>query len=84
MGANKTVTATFTADEYVPTVNVVGNGAVGKDPDQATYLYSDAVTLTETADPGWTFTGWSGDLGGTDNPADLVMDEQDGDGDVHG
>ena len=74
MDANKTVTATFTADEYALTVNVVGNGSVGKDPDQATYLYSDVVTLTATADPGWTFTGWSGDLGGTDNPADLVMD----------
>jgi len=74
MDGNKTVTATFTADEYALTVNVVGNGSVGKDPDQATYLYSDVVTLTATADPGWTFTGWSGDLGGTDNPADLVMD----------
>jgi len=74
MDANKTVTATFTADEYTLTVNVVGDGSVGKDPDQTTYLYNDVAALTATADPGWAFAGWSGDLGGTDNPANLVMD----------
>ena len=66
MDGNKAVTATFTADEYALTVNVVGDGAVSVDPDQVTYLYGDVVTMTATADPGWTFTGWSGDLGGTD------------------
>jgi hypothetical protein len=43
----------------------VGNGAVVKNPDQATYHYGDVVTLTATADAGWTFEGWSGsDCGG--------------------
>ncbi|HQK15542.1 MAG TPA: InlB B-repeat-containing protein, partial [Anaerolineae bacterium] len=70
---NKVVTATFTQDEYTLTVNVVGNGAVGKDPDQATYHYGDVVTLTATADPGWTFAGWSGDLSGTANPTSITM-----------
>ncbi len=67
------VTATFTQDEYTLDVNIVGNGAVAKAPDQATYHYGDVVTLTATADPGWYFSGWSGDLGGLVNPQPLLI-----------
>jgi len=74
MDGNKTVTATFTVEEYSLTMNVVGDGAVSKDPDQVTYLYGDVVELTATANLGSGFVGWSGDLDGTDNPANLVMD----------
>ena len=74
MDASKVVTATFTQDEYTLTVNVVGNGAVTKDPDQATYLYGDGVTLTALADAGWTFAGWTGDLTGDTNPDTITMD----------
>ena len=31
------------------------------------------MELTAVADPGWEFTGWSGDLGGTANPDTIVM-----------
>ena len=72
--ANIDVTASFALNEYTLTVNTEGNGTVGIDPDEATHLHGDVVELTATADPGWTFAGWSGDLRGTDNPADLVMD----------
>ncbi len=44
------------------------------DPDQVTYLYGDVVELTATANLGSGFVGWNGDLSGTDNPANLVMD----------
>ena len=60
---NTVITATFTQDAYALDVPIVGEGDVARDPDQATYHYGDAVTLTATADPGWTFAGWSGDLG---------------------
>ncbi len=83
MDGNKTVTATFTADEYALTVNVVGNGAVGKDPDQATYLYSDAVTLTATARSGLDIRLERG-LSGTTPGEPRDGREQDGHGDVHG
>ena len=74
MDASKAVTATFTQDEYSLTVNTVGNGSVSKLPDQPSYHYGDVVTLTATADPGWSFFGWSGDPGGSTNPITITMD----------
>ena len=55
------------------TVNVVGNGTVGRAPDQASYLPGDSVTLTAVPDAGWTFSGWSGDLIGSTNPVSLTL-----------
>jgi len=74
MYGNSTVTATFAQGAYTLTVNTIGNGSVVSDPVQSTYHYGDVVTLTATADPGWTFTGWSGALSGTDNPDTITMD----------
>ena len=74
MDANKVVTATFTQDSYSLTVNIVGNGTVEKDPDQATYHYGDVVTLTATPAAGWGFFGWSGALLGATNPITITMD----------
>jgi uncharacterized repeat protein (TIGR02543 family) len=70
---NTTVAATFIPDEYPLTVDTVGNGSVTVDPHQAGYHYGDVVTLTATADPGWTFAGWSGDLSGSANPATITI-----------
>ena len=58
---NKTVTATFTQNEYTLTINKIGSGTVTADPAKTTYHYDDVVTLTATADTGWTFGGFSGD-----------------------
>ena len=74
MTGDKTVTATFTQDQYTLTVNVVGNGTVAADPDQSTYVYGEVVTLTATADPKHIFTGWSGDLSGSSNPTTVTID----------
>jgi len=52
------VTANFTQNEY--TLDVVSaHGTVTRTPEQATYHYGDIVTLSVTADSGWTFTGWT-------------------------
>jgi len=51
---------------YTLDVPIVGEGTVDIDPEQPDYLYNDVVTLTATADPGWTFGGWSGDAIETD------------------
>jgi uncharacterized protein YhfF len=66
MDSDKTITATFTQDEYTLDVTVDGNGTVAKEPNKATYHYDDDVNLIATAQIGWTFDSWSGDVDGND------------------
>jgi hypothetical protein len=73
MTGSQVVTATFIQDEYVLTVNRVGSGSVAVDPSPGPYHYGDVVTLMATADPHWTFAGWSGGLSGADNPATTTI-----------
>jgi uncharacterized repeat protein (TIGR02543 family) len=73
MNGNRTVTANFTLIPYTLTVNISGNGTVSKIPDQATYTYGNVVALTATPDPGWVFSGWSGDLVSVNNPENITM-----------
>ncbi len=74
MTGTRTVTATFTLEEYTLTVNQVGNGTVSVEPVQASYHYGDVVTMTATADPSWRFSAWSGDLISSANPVTMTMD----------
>ncbi|UCD44723.1 MAG: hypothetical protein JSV27_11520, partial [Candidatus Bathyarchaeota archaeon] len=66
-GATSVSTNFTIEEEYTLTVNTMGNGLVVKDPDKASYHYGDVVELTASADPGWEFTGWSGNLKGASN-----------------
>jgi len=61
----------YAPTEYTLAVTVVGGGSVSKSPDLGTYSYGTVVTLTTTADPGWTFSVWSGDASGS-NPVTTV------------
>jgi uncharacterized repeat protein (TIGR02543 family) len=72
---NEVVIATFAEDEYALTIEIEGQGTLDVDPDEDTYGYGDVVTLTATADTAWNFSGWSGDLTGTDNPDTITMDD---------
>lgn len=56
------------------TVLVNGNGTV--DPSEGIHSYYKGSTLTLTATPGfgYKFDSWSGDLTGTANPQDILMD----------
>jgi len=69
------ITATFTQDEYVLTVNIdpAEGGSVSQDPDRGTYHYGDVVTLTAVANGGWMLGSWSGALSGTTNPRSLTI-----------
>jgi hypothetical protein len=49
-------------------------GTITKSPDQSSYLSGTVVTLTATPATGYSFTGWSGGLGGTGNLATITMD----------
>ncbi|MCK6623352.1 MAG: InlB B-repeat-containing protein, partial [Calditrichia bacterium] len=73
MDGNKSVTATFTR-QFSLSVSVVGGGAVALDPSGGIYDSLQVVRLTATADSGWVFAGWSGDLSGSANPDSLLMD----------
>jgi uncharacterized repeat protein (TIGR02543 family) len=59
--------------QYTLTVNVVGNGSVALNPPGGVYDAGTVVTLTAAADPGWLFSGWSGDLSGSTNPTTITM-----------
>ena len=68
---------------YTLTVSAT-NGTVTKTPNQTSYTAGQTVTLQATPNTGYTFSGWSGDLTGTANPATLTMNaEQVGDGELH-
>jgi len=50
-------------------------GTVTPPPPGGTYPVATIVTLTATpANAAWKFTGWSGDVSGTTNPLQVVMD----------
>jgi uncharacterized repeat protein (TIGR02543 family) len=68
MDSDKTVTATFTQNQYKVAVNTVGNGAVTLNK-AGPYRYGDVVQLTAVPNAGWSFTGWSGAITSTINPA---------------
>jgi uncharacterized repeat protein (TIGR02543 family) len=73
MTGNWSVTATFAIDTHTLNVSTVGSGAVAKSPDQSSYDYGTAVTLTATPAVGWHFVGWSGDTSGSANPLTLTL-----------
>lgn len=56
------------------TVNVVGLGTVGRNPDKSIYGCSESVQLTATPAAEWTFSGYTGDLASTNPASSVVMD----------
>jgi hypothetical protein len=60
-------------DRYKLSISTVGSGSVTANPAEATYAKGSLVTLTATPVSGWSFSGWSGHLTGTENPANVTM-----------
>jgi pectate lyase len=58
---------------FALTTSVTGSGTIARNPNAASYPAGTAVTLTATPASGFTFAGWSGDLGGSANPSQIVM-----------
>ena len=76
MNANKTVTAIFTevqATQFTLSTSTNGSGSIGLSPAGGVYNEGTVVTLTATPAAGFVFSGWSGDLSGSSNPATLTM-----------
>ena len=65
------------APRYVLTVSPASGGRVSALPEapEGGHVHGTEVTLAATADTGFQFAGWTGDLDGVqDNPATLLMD----------
>jgi len=79
MNANKSVTANFVVQCYTlnKTASPSGGGSVNANPapncNGTQYNAGTNVTLTATANSGYSFFMWSGDLSGTTNPASVTM-----------
>ena len=76
MGGDHSATARFDPlpQETVSLdVSSQGPGSLSLTPSGRLHPVGSLVTLTATPDPGAVFFGWSGDLGGADNPAAVVM-----------
>ena len=57
----------------VLTVSTIGSGTVASNPTGGFYKDGTVVTLTATPAAGFRFTGWSGDLTGSNNSATITM-----------
>jgi len=67
--------ATNTPSTAPLTVTIEGSGEVTFDPEtDGFYALNTVVTLTAVPEAGWVFSGWSGDLTGSDNPATVTVD----------
>jgi hypothetical protein len=77
MDSDKTVTAHFTENQYSEyNLTVIIDGICGwviKSPDYPTYSHGTVVMLTAQTVQGWSFTHWSGDLNGNNNPEYITM-----------
>jgi uncharacterized repeat protein (TIGR02543 family) len=65
-------TPTPPGSTYKIDVSIVGQGSVVRSATEP-YVYGQAVSLTATAQAGYSFQGWTGDLTGSTNPVTLVM-----------
>ena len=72
--SDKSVNVSLAKKTYTLSTNTIGQGSVSKNPDKSTYTHGEIVLLTAIPSTGWNFTGWSEDLSGTANPANITMD----------
>ena len=72
MDAAKSVSAAFTQDDYALTIIQATGGTITENPE-GPYHLNDVVELTAAPDPGYSFTGWTGDCAGQGNPCSLSM-----------
>ena len=63
----------YEVQAYSLNIFKVGYGEISISPDKSSYDYYDQITLTAIADPGWSFSNWSGDASGNMNPLTVTI-----------
>jgi uncharacterized repeat protein (TIGR02543 family) len=59
---------------FTLSLSTVGSGTIQSSVPAGPQPGGTSITLTAVPAPGWQFTGWSGDLTGTTNPATITLD----------
>lgn len=74
---NMSINALFEQLTYPLTVEVDGEGHVSEQIVNAKTDYTEGTVVELTAEPetNWEFSGWSGDLSGSENPATITMNQ---------
>ncbi|MEJ6950031.1 InlB B-repeat-containing protein [Natronospora cellulosivora (SeqCode)] len=76
INANTTVYAYFSEKSNLKTISQPENGGSIKiDPEKEEYFAGDRVLLEAQPNPGYYFTGWSSDVSATDNPVEVIVQE---------
>ncbi len=83
MTKDMSVTATFSQTKFSVSVAVIGGDGIDASANSIDlsaptinppgYVYSETTTITARPVSGWIFTGWSGDLDGTELTETLVL-----------
>ncbi len=74
MDSDKNITAVFQQEEYTLTINTQGNGSISLNPENGIYSSGTEVTISASADSGWIFDRWEGDLESFNNAENITMD----------
>jgi uncharacterized repeat protein (TIGR02543 family) len=76
MNANKMVTANFEPLIFTLTTSATpsAGGVITSDLNETSHTLGTVVTLTAIPAPGYLFTGWSGDVTGTQPSVNITMD----------
>ena len=67
------ITLSGVVPRYTLATSVTGQGTIAVSPVKSSYAQGSTVTLTATPGPGYQFSGWSGGVTGSTNPASIVM-----------
>jgi Divergent InlB B-repeat domain/Chitobiase/beta-hexosaminidase C-terminal domain len=76
--ANPTISSIFgtnAGNQSTLTVLISGRGIVNASPQANVYTTGQSVTLTAVPDAGQTFVNWSGNASGSQNPLNIVLDQ---------
>lgn len=79
MDSDKEIIARFVKRNYPLTITVEGEGTVRERvvPAKTTeYEHNTVVELTAEPQTGWEFAEWQGDLSGSENPQEVVIDSE--------